>query len=220
MGSKDYDNFNKSYSSGNYHGYDGKNSESSFFKTILTVAIIFILVPPLMYFVYISCFQGEKSFDDFFAKYILGKNIDEEKLQSLMLEDLVNRTDKFFNQDKESVMICDRYLFSNYIHSFNMTSVSEFLNTLSGYWAQKNLPMYDIFVKNCLTTIVVSIPEDVRLKRMFFNRSESERDSNENEIYQQKLYDRYYNIMSHDRYQLDKAFNIQLYYPKINDSIL
>lgn len=148
------------------------------------------------------------------------KNIDEEKLQSLMLEDLVNRTDKFFNQDKESVMICDRYLFSNYIHSFNMTSVSEFLNTLSGYWAQKNLPMYDIFVKNCLTTIVVSIPEDVRLKRMFFNRSESERDSNENEIYQQKLYDRYYNIMSHDRYQLDKAFNIQLYYPKINDSIL
>lgn len=137
-----------------------------------------------------------------------------------MLEDLVDRTDKFFNKDKESVMICDRYLFSNYVYSFNMKSVSEFLNTLSGYWGQKNLPMYDIFVKNCLTTIVVSIPEDVRLKRMFFNRSESERDSNENEIYQQKLYDRYYNIMSHDRYQLDKAFNVKLYYPQINDSIL
>lgn len=147
------------------------------------------------------------------------KNIDEKKLQILMLEDLVKRTDQFFNQDKEHIMVCDRYLFSNFIYSFDIKSVSEFINILNGYWSQYNLPLFDIFVKNCLTTIVVSIPEDIRLKRMFCNRSESERDSNENETYQQNLYDRYYHFMTHDMEQLKDAFNIQIYKPKCTDAL-
>lgn len=149
------------------------------------------------------------------------KNIDEEKLQVLMMEDIVQRIDRFCNKDKESIMICDRFLFSNFLYSFNM-DISTFFNKLNEIWREYNLPMYDIFSKKYLTTILVEIPEEERLKRIFVGRPESERDSNETEVYQYELFKRYkYLVHATNKtgcmvqYIHDK-FNIHRYYPLID----
>ncbi len=141
-------------------------------------------------------------------------NIDEVKLQQLMLEDIIQRVDKFFNEDKEEIMICDRFLFSNFVYSFGMT-ISEFTTKVHEVWDDYNLPMFEIFVMNNLKTIVLEIPENIRLSRIFNGRSESERDSNETETYQNELYDRYDKLMhSPARQFLEEKFNITVYYPK------
>lgn len=147
------------------------------------------------------------------------KDIDEEKLQILMLEDMIQRINKFFNEDKEEIMICDRFLFSNFLYSFNLT-ISEFNTRVHELWDQYNLPMFEIFVKNNLKTIVLEIPEQVRMKRIFC-RPESERDSNENEEYQQDLYDRYNELLHTPAKQfIEDKFNISLYYPKCRDLVI
>ena len=83
MGNKDYNNFNKSYSTDSYHSYEDKNSEQGCFKVVLAIIIILLLIPSVLFYVYVNYFHGEKSYDDFYAKYILGKNIDEERNDSV-----------------------------------------------------------------------------------------------------------------------------------------
>lgn len=143
------------------------------------------------------------------------KNIDEKELQKLMMEDLVQRIDKFCNKDTEDIMICDRFLFSNYLYSFDKT-LSDFIIELNSIWNQYNLPLYDIFVMNHVKTILVDIPEEERLKRLFMNEDRIHRDSNETEEYQQALYDRYYNMLSNpDSFdETRRLFNIKIYSPR------
>lgn len=139
-------------------------------------------------------------------------NVDEKALQKLMMEDLVQRIDKFCNQDKQDIMICDRFLFSNYLYSFDMT-LSQFIIELSSIWGQYNLPLYDIFIKNHVSTIVVDIPEEERLKRLFLNYDREQRDSNETEEYQQALFDRYKKMIKEEFNSITKTFNLSFWIP-------
>lgn len=119
--------------------------------------------------------------------------VSEEELQVLMLENIIKNTIEFLEDDTYEVMICDRFLFSNFVYSMDKT-LSEFDNVVKNMW-ESETKRYDY---NYLNKIVeyrrIHCPECIRLARMFKNRTN--RDNNENEQYQSKLKQRYDEVMS------------------------
>ena len=118
--------------------------------------------------------------------------VSEEELQVLMLENIIKKTIEFLEDNTHEVMICDRFLFSNYVYSMNK-SLSEF-NTIAKNMWESETQKYDYHYLNKIVEYRrIHCPEYIRLARIF---DRTDRDNNENEQYQSKLKQRYDEVMS------------------------
>lgn len=118
--------------------------------------------------------------------------VSEEELQVLMLENIIKKTIEFLEDNTHEVMICDRFLFSNFVYSMNK-SLSEF-NTIAKNMWESETQKYDYYYLNKIVEYRrIHCPEYIRLARIF---DRTNRDNNENEQYQSKLKQRYDEVMS------------------------
>lgn len=118
--------------------------------------------------------------------------VSEEELQVLMLENIIKKTIEFLEDNTHEVMICDRFLFSNFVYSMNK-SLSEF-NTIAKNMWESETKRYDYHYLNKIVEYRrIYCPEYIRLARIF---DRMDRDNNENEQYQTKLKQRYDEVMS------------------------
>jgi thymidylate kinase len=119
--------------------------------------------------------------------------VSEEELQVLMLENIIKKTIEFLEDDTHEVMICDRFLFSNFVYSMNK-SLSEFNTVAKNMWESKTQKYDYHYINKIVEYRRIHCPEYIRLARIFDDRTD--RDNNENEPYQTKLKQRYDEVMS------------------------
>lgn len=122
-----------------------------------------------------------------------------EELQRMMLANILEVLRAFYRHPDYSVMVCDRFIFSNYLYNLNET-MPEFLKRIESMWPHFDdyskwevdglYALHDYFN---LTTEMVYCEEEERIERIFSRPSQ---DSTETHAFQDALKERFEKIIS------------------------